>query len=341
MSTLYLRGKIVWIGYSVNGTRYDRSTRIKLSRITISKSGEVLYPREALECQRTLDARIQVGDVQALRQQKKKRLTIQEAFDRFLLEAGGTKKPNTIRLYRLSFKKMITWFKNVYIQNLTYSDFYEFRRHYLEVDGEQNTAIWLRHLGSFFNWAASEEVAIIDKSPITKKMKLNPPAKPPEIYSEADLEKIRSAATPILWQQLRFLLLTGFRSGESCAIKWDQIDFDHLVIRHFNEKGNRWDNYPMNTEVFEFLYSLPRRDDGYLYHYRSGSGLNHALADLELGLSESANVHTFKETYIYKLITNPKLSFAEVHFLSHHKDIQTTMKYYAFFNIEPIRAKMD
>jgi integrase len=345
MSSLYYRNKTVWIGYSIKNIRIDRSTKIKVKVIKYDKEGKPIFPTEALAEQRKTDARIELNNIEELRHKKINKITTQEAFDRFIAEYGGTKSQSTIRLYKLGFSKLKELFGEMYIRNLKYSDFYEFRKHWLEKDGEQNTANYLRHLSSFFNWAASDEVAIIEKSPITRKVKIYPSPKPPEIFTPQELNKLEKHSDPKLWNQIRFLLLTGFRSGESCTLTWDALNFKEKIITHHNVKGKRWNNYPMYKELREFLFGLPRNGSSYVFHYRNSSGLYHAFRDVMdkdgIKMRSSLNVHTLKETYIYRLITNPKLSFSEVHYLSHHKEIATTMKYYAFFNIKPIRAKLD
>ena len=83
-----------------------------------------------------------------------------------------------------------------------------------------------------------------------------------------------------------------------------------------------------------------------MFRYRHPSTLSHKLkatilainADPEAAVkvNEHLTVHSLKKTYVSKLM-DAGLSEALTHMLSHHKSFQTTLRYYAQFDVGKLR----
>lgn len=141
--------------------------------------------------------------------------------------------------------------------------------------------------------------------------------------------------------QFRFLLLSGFRLGESCALKWEDVDFSEKVIRLWNEKEKRWDYFPMDKEIERFMKQLPKTYAPFVFVYRKIGTASQRFRRLRerLGYSEELSLHTLRTNFISRLI-NSGASESEVMHLARHKSIVTTHKYYTAFDQKRMREAL-
>jgi site-specific recombinase XerC len=84
----------------------------------------------------------------------------------------------------------------------------------------------------------------------------------------------------------------------------------------------------MDGKLEEFLRNLPDDYYPYAFKYRTTYTLSHYLkkAVRKLGLNDKLTVHSLKVSYVNKL-KKAKLGFSDMHLLSHHMSVDTTMLY--------------
>jgi integrase len=358
MATLYCkqRSPFVWIGYSLNGVRVNKSTGIKWVK---KRDGSAGIPSEANELLKQIEARISTGNFDLLPQAQSKRYRISDLRDFYFEAKAVSLAANSKQLYKLATSKAIDVFGDAWADRLTEKNMFALRARLIELDGEVNASIWLRHLAAVFNFAAKKK--LIRGNPITSDVKFRPPDGPVRCYTPHQLsnllltadalverarvedpEAVRAPRYEGLSDQLLFLTYSGFRSDESCTLKWSQLDERRRIIRYYNQKGKRWTDQPMDRVFQDFMSALTRKYEPYVFRYRTSSGLNHATREINalIGHPESLNVHTLKTCAVGRW-KGMGLDLLTISRLAHHRDIKTTQRHYDYFDTGGILDRMD
>lgn len=338
MSSLYLRGHSIWIGYSDKAKiPRNRATGFKLEKIE-RRNGKIVWPREVLEFKKKFDRRIAYGRW-GLEDLPARSLKLSELEAEFLAGHGSLRKPSTQYLYKLGMKKLIKAIGDVDARAIDEEDMLFWRAWLLKNEGDQNASRCMRSVSKIFNWAIEKRYML--HNPVTSEIRISPKTKPIVTFPEEDLEKVLAAAPETMRQQWEFLLLSGFRVGESCALKWEDVDFKEDVIRIWNEKEERWDYFPMDQVLRRFMEELPRDHDPYVFAYRNVWWVSRkmALTIKKLKLKSGLRLHRLRTTFISRLV-NSGLSESEVMHLSRHRSITTTHKYYAAFDQKRMREAL-
>ncbi len=342
MASIYTRNKMLWIQFTTPlGKVIRKSLKLKDDREGRSQAKLVKIKLESELASDPLGLIVRTSGAN---------ITLEDLWRQFKNDEGRNKAPGTIDFYALSVRKTVEHIENVSIRALTKKDMFDLRDKMRATEGDQNAAIYLRHLKALLNWAV-EVKQFIPRNPL-KGVDYEPQARPILIFKEEEIEKVLATCSPSLRDQCTFLLLTGFRLEESCVLEWDQIDLNSKVIQHHNQKGKRWSPYPIRASLARFLEALPRTFAPKVFRYQRKGSIDHEFLKVlrNVGLvpkkGEPRNgadysVHTLKKTYVSRLIQSKEYSMAEIHFLSHHKDINTTMKYYTWFDVDFIRGKQD
>jgi len=342
MSSLYTRGMNVWLSFTdKRGRRIRKATGHKLKTIRKDPAGNIIYPLAVLDLQKRLDANLVLGKWDFMETRKTTPLFSKVVAD-FILYHQQDRSKGTLANYRLCKNEFINNLGDEPIGNYDEQDLLKLRSQQLLKYSDYSAARVISFLRTLFNWALASNY--IDRNPVTKRVLVHPQSKPIFTYTDKELNalfELLDLDDPDLARQLRFLHLSGFRSGESCNLKWSRIDFDDAVIKHWNAKEKRWEAYPIDTVLIDLLRMTPHRCEPFVFKYRHPSTVSHytqlALAKLKI---ENRDVHMLKKTYVKNLI-RAGLSEAETHRLAHHKSFETTLKYYAEFNIGKLRKSLE
>lgn len=98
-------------------------------------------------------------------------------------------------------------------------------------------------LRSFYNWCLEEDE--LDASPLAKVRVPKPDPPPPEVVPVDDLRLLLKACEGRTFEDrrdaalLRFLVATGLRASEACALAVDDIDLRNRVVHVRHGKGDR------------------------------------------------------------------------------------------------------
>jgi integrase len=154
-------------------------------------------------------------------------------------------------------------------------DFEQFRRKMLDEEYSVNTvARMLSTLHFVFEFARKKRKYVTDNPVDDVSVSIVASGSPP--FSESDLQKFfrfARARNPRAYWQCMFLLLTGCRSSESCALRLDEINADADEFAYQNIKGRRRDAVPMTDELREFFTMIPREHSPWAFFYRTRGGL--------------------------------------------------------------------
>jgi integrase len=140
---------------------------------------------------------------------------------------------------------------------------------------------------------------------------------------------------------IRFLLLTGMRSGEALNLKWKEVDFATESLRIPDTKtGARV--IPLSSHAGAIIRSLPRGEaDDELVFQSSRPGRPLALAKPWYRIRAAAsidcdvNIHALRHTYASWSVMGGQ-SLAQVGATLGHKSAQTTLRY-ADHRLEALR----
>jgi integrase len=332
MASIFLRGNTYWIAYSTPGGK-----RIRKS-LDIKKSKEGL--REAQRLCQHYEAILKVSPEKLSQQRVVDRggIRLSELLKKYLLAEGGDRSPKTRYGYDLALRHFELYWGDPVLRNITQEMLFEFKRGEIKRAKEFNTSRDLSCLRRLFNWAVDNDYLM--RTPLRKGIMFNPPPPPIKTFKEFEVNAIIDKARaddPDLANVLDFLNLSGFRVGEVLKAERKNVDLENCCIWILNQKEHRWEAFPLDDVLVEHFKSLPIRKDGYIYKYRAVSTINHYTRPYinEVCEDKKLNIHTFKKTYVTRLV-RAGLPATVVHKLAHHKNIDTTMKYYAQFSNEQL-----
>jgi integrase len=319
-------------------------TEIYLDKLP-QRNGKVLWPKHVIDLKTRIEA-AQVLDQFGFKPTRRQQgVPISELLNRFLTESGKKRRDSTI----LQYKHAVDKFKLVHgdknVREITYEDMYVFRDEMIRQVSKVSTAKYLRHLNGLFNWAADPERRLVDMNPISKNTKFVVKTKERPGFTDPQIRRVfrkaLRAGDADFKNQLEFLLLTGFRSNESCMYRLDQFDFENKVIKHYNEKRDEYYPYPMDKRLERFLKRLPKTYAPYAFKYRSKHTVANYLKRIirDLGYDDRLSTHSLKVTYVNRL-KRAGLSPTTMHILSHHTSFQTTMIYIRR-DVEHLREELE
>lgn len=188
-------------------------------------------------------------------------------------------------------------------------------------------------LSSFFTWLWKEGLIQSNPSsnigPVKCQKKIRLP------YSATDIERLKSACTcPRDKAIICFLLATGARISEVCALNRDDVDFQKLECTVLG-KGNKQRTVYMNEVTAMELqsYLKARTDDSPALFVGRGSdrmtdqGIRAVLVELgKRSGVENVHPHRFRRTLATSLI-NHGMPLQEVAAILGHENVNTTLKY--------------
>lgn len=343
--TIDLSGKLKYLGKHVYyhfsdqfGARQRISLRLKVDKTGRDKEGKYIFPADAIAIAKKIDR-----DVRELvwgLPRPKKKITLSALLEAFLKNDGSEDRQSTQDLYSIAVKKFNAFKPGVVIAQISRELLISYKKYLLEETKNSpfTVAKDFRHLSALFNFAMREH--LLPENPITRHVRPKLPKKFPVIYTEDELAALFGYLrehSPGTYQQCLFLYLTGFRSDESCRLKWSQFDWDLKVIHHFNEKGARDEFFPLSDFLFTTLQALPRTSE-YVFPERTRYRLYDKIriARDALGITKPKALHIFKKNYstVLAMQGTPHLMLPQ---LTHHTSLGPAKESYVYVELEEKR----
>lgn len=354
MSTLYFKGKgkVIHLAFRDQfGEQRDLSLGIKLEKV-VKRRGKTIYPQIAWDFKKKIDEDVSRGiwQIPAKRAQS---LPLSVTLKMYLDTEAKTLKPGTRTNTSLAVNKLIEFHGDHGLHYYTEERLFKYRNHILEKKGEQNTSFFLRSARPVFSYAVRNN--FITKNPFSKTVMLRPRDPIPVAFDSSIIEKIIHAARngyPVteslkgvkldkprtdicepLADQIQFLLLTGWRSGESCLLEWDHVNWKDRYIVRINEKGTRYEFTPLYDKLSSFLKTLPRSGK-YVFHYRSHFGISIAFRKVRKALGIDVRLHVHKiRSIASSYLLKSGVPLAMVSEILGHRDTRTTQRHYMAYGI--------
>lgn len=187
-------------------------------------------------------------------------------------------------------------------------------------------------ISAFYSWLEAEEY--IEKNPCRgiKPIKYKRELKTP--FSDVEIDKLRNSCKKKKERAIiEFLLSSGVRVSEFCAMDVQDIDFDHKKVRVREGKGGKERFTYINEIALEHLKDyLDGRTDGALFVTQLGdrytkSGVEYVLHALEKRSGvENVHPHRFRRTFATTLAKRG-MKVQNIQKLMGHSNINTTMLY--------------
>ena len=206
----------------------------------------------------------------------------------------------------------------------------------MKTDGLSGSSMnsYSRQINTFLNFCVKRK--LITENPFNKDIFPKEPEKEITVFSDTQIDRIFEAAkaNKNLFVALHLLSLTGFRISAMVSLKMTDIDFEKDVIKLYNSKTKSYNEFPLYDQLKNFIKkNVPTEGyNGYLLPYRHRGGIHKVFYTLRhklnMGDPNTYNLHTFRKYFITKLLEKG-LPIFDVSKLAHHKNIKTTMRYYA------------
>lgn len=257
---------------------------------------------------------------------------IMKRYKACLVIAGRSEK--TVAQYERTVKKLFITLQKNYT-DMTVSDL-RFFLAYEKSRGVSNRTLENTRvqISAFFSWLLEEE--LINKNPCrsitpikyTKEVKLP--------FSTVEIDAIRSACKTKKERAIvEFLLSSGVRVSELCAIRISDVNFDTLAVVVREGKGSKQRTVYINDLTSKHLteYLSKRNVNGdYLFYNKAKQPLNpggvrHILKTIEerAGIA-NVHPHRFRRTFATGL-ANRGMEIQEIGKLLGHSNLNTTLTY--------------
>ena len=176
----------------------------------------------------------------------------------------------------------------------------------------------LAALHKVFNYGLRLECDWVVKNPVrTEKL----PQGEPNPWTADELQKLEERADGYELFLHKFLLETGFRNGDACAVRWDQIDVEKQCITIQTQKRSKLAWVPLGPEIHFMLESERQRrealDSERVLLNRQGKPFSvKSLLRIVQRIAKragvkNAKVHRYRHTFISRMVASGA-SYADV-----------------------------
>ena len=117
------------------------------------------------------------------------------------------------------------------------------------------------HLHRFFKWCISRE--IIATHPMNGLERPGAPASRERVLNDEELVKVWNGAgkVPVFGDVVKLLILTGARKEEIGALRWDEIQGDHILLANGRTKNGKAHIIPLTPAARALIEAMPRVGD--------------------------------------------------------------------------------
>ena len=256
--------------------------------------------------------------------------------DTYLNQLKLNQKLNTYRRYRSvldNFREYFTTKK--YLNEISRGDILEYRDfRATRVASPVTLNSEITMIRAFLYWCIA--LKGLRENPAAKIKPRKVIDKPPEVYSDNEIDQLLRACNPDEQALLLTLLYTGLREQEICHLTWEDVDFKKKLLRVTAKPGEgftpkTWEerDIEMSDRLVQALNSLPHTAR---WVFPTVRGKRHAhVYKIVERVAESANVkdahpHKFRATFLTRLLQSG-CDIANVQALAGHRNIKTTQRY--------------
>lgn len=324
MASVVRLRNLLYVKYYV---KVDGKLKIVQDRTGLRATKENWKKAKILAYQKTLELKKSPGEF----------LLLKRAEELFL-ETKKSKSKKTRIAYEVSFRHFPD--KTIFVKDINREHFNIILNSGLS---HNSKSTYLRHIRILFSWLVKE--GYIQKNPVPILREINPEIKtiPKEHFQKA-LETAQKRNKQ-WYYSLRLIELTGFRNNEATRLRWEDVDFLHKLVHVRNHKGNRTDQFPLFEKLEELLNEIKK--DGFNHNYKeqilgySPTEIMSFLPDLcDYSGIPRYTFHDIRRTFATNLVSN-KISIFDAMKLLRHKQVETTLKFYAKAEIDRLGNELN
>ena len=349
-----------------------------IKRVTIKAS----TPDEAYDHASTLSYKVNGGVDPVVEKenakQKAQAATVSDILDDFLRAKTDERKAKTVQDYTRVVEKILKpKIGKIKIDELSKQHVNELYRALLKTprqprsrtrkpahDAPKATAQAhgvMRVLSAAMNWAIQEEQYPIEVNPVKKK--LPGTRQRNRLFSDNEVSRLLKAMedmeaegtlAPSIGLALKLLFATGCRAGEICSLRWDDIDFEHNLMRWADTKTGAMEK-PLTPHVAELLTSkgmavrivgepwvcpAPKgsKQTRQLRVDVLGTAFKRVMAQAEVDAGENASCHLIRHYFSSKIYKDTRISSFVAMAVTGHKSVATAKRYTHVTNEEKLAA---
>lgn len=150
------------------------------------------------------------------------------------------------------------------------------------------------------------------------------------ILKEAEIKTLIDEANGHMKAIITIALNCGLRRNEILNLRWNDVDFDNLIISIWETKNNTPRKVPMNALVLDALHSMDRKGEYIFTNTRTGE----RIKDIKTGFKaacrraeiQDLRFHDLRHNCGTQMVMNG-VDIVTVKEILGHKDIRTTLRY--------------
>jgi integrase len=334
MATIYRKGDLWYINYSVGGKRIRRA----VSRDRKEAEKTLKKVRAAIDLHR-------LDDLPGHRPSMK----LAEYFDFWLDWVQRNRSPRTAERY-IEVARHFRYFCAAHrfgaLQQIKPQHIEQYKaarsKHV-----HPNTVIHeLNILSVFFTTAVSLDY--IADNPVSKVHRPKRQYATARYLSKAETARLLEASPDYERAVWTFYLLTGLRRGEVESLEWQDVDIHRNLItvrirKDFKPKGREARGVPLHPALKPVINALPRRSDRLVFATSNGTPLKHFDRNFRQCCRKAeingASIHTLRHTCASYLVM-AGVPLRTVASILGHRDIATTMRY-AHLETDHVQAAIE
>ncbi len=276
-------------------------------------------------------------------------LTVEEFYNNYYLPFIKTSKK--------SFKADVSYFnnhilsswKNIPLNKLSKQNITNKHIQLLNNELSPSTANkLLKYLSYFYNLAMLWEIPNVNSNPVKNIKPFKVDNLIERYLNKEEINTLLFYASkidnPFIKPIIETLILTGGRKSEVLNLKWDDVDFNNMILTFVNTKSNRNRKIPISKSFCKVLKEMPRIND---YLFPSLKLKNRPFKNLMfywMKLKKQINlhdvrIHDLRHTFA-SILVNQGVSLYEVQKLLGHSSISITQRY-AHLSNESLKNAVD
>lgn len=223
MASIYLRNKVYWIHYRLDGRNIQRSLKTKDKTYAKFKKNEI-------------ENQISIGENPL---KDKKNLSVNQAYKEFIDQCVATVRPRTVEYYSELLSPFIKTLPiDKRITDLKDKDVIDYLN---SKPGIKEGMTWhiIKSVKTFMNFCIRREYAKRDQISL-RKPKI--PKRTPECWTAEEIKRVLSSASdPLAYGMIFINLYLGLRPAELLKLQWTDIDWKggYLTIKEAKDSEFR------------------------------------------------------------------------------------------------------
>lgn len=310
-------------------------------RYTIGRHGSPWTPADARKKAQEVLGQVAAGlDPFAEREIDRRRLRVDEAFERFLNEhVKAKRRPSTLKDYSSNWRRFVQpALGRLHVDKVDRPRVMALHRDMSATPYQANRTLAL--MSKFFNWCEQQNLRPqgtnpcrhVEKYPETARQNFLSGAQLRSLGGAIDLALENGIISAHAAAALEALILTGARKNEILKLEWRDIDWERETIHIRAPKERRSKYLKLTPALCKVLEKLPRNDAN-PFVFRGQKALSH-LTDLkrpwqracELAGLKDVRLHDIRHTYA-SVGAGSGLSLPMIGRMLGHSQAATTQRY--------------